>query len=37
MEILEASGFMLTRPIKMPIDDYLKLLCHFNENGVHFC
>jgi len=37
MKILEDSEMMKCRPIKLTIDDFLKLLCVFNENGVHFC
>ena len=37
MKILEDSKMISLRPIKLSIEDFLKLLCVFNENGVHFC
>jgi len=35
--ILEKHGFSLLRSSKLEIDDFLRLLNCFNEEGIHFC
>lgn len=37
MEILDKSDFSSKRASKMDINDFLKLLIMFNEEGIHFC
>lgn len=36
VQILESNDYNLKRAIKMDIDDFLKLLDIFNNNGIHF-
>lgn len=36
LEILEKNEYSLKRAIKMDIDDFLKLLDVFNNEGIHF-
>eukprot|EP01101_Sappina_pedata_P011981 TRINITY_DN8140_c0_g1_i1.p1 TRINITY_DN8140_c0_g1~~TRINITY_DN8140_c0_g1_i1.p1 ORF type:complete len:322 (+),score=148.14 TRINITY_DN8140_c0_g1_i1:32-967(+) len=37
MKILETTDFAEKRSNKMDLDDFLKLLTAFNEEGLHFC
>ncbi|RKP24563.1 Dimethyladenosine transferase [Syncephalis pseudoplumigaleata] len=36
-EILASTGYAESRPAKMDLDDFLKLLYAFNQEGIHFC
>ncbi|KAI8053852.1 putative dimethyladenosine transferase-like protein [Syncephalis plumigaleata] len=36
-QILESTPYSDARPAKMDQDDFLKLLCSFIDQGIHFC
>jgi len=37
MNLLEQHGFSDKRSRKLDLDDFLRLLSVFNEEGIHFC